>query len=226
MTTDINELYNRHIRNHLVEHHRNSALPYHTLQLRAPDLSCQECYPPPRTSDRIFARTPFGRFWHWYSGTYSADTYTSQTTGNFGHLTTTRDPTTIRTCVRDIIFSCRYQTELDNPREIALAILQRFTHRTTLPPLDFEDYTTFDPYLDADTENYHPQYPDLGSSIVEGSSDTFNTVPLLTLPEERPSTPLGFNLLPFSEDNSVISSQTPSFQRTSLPASPTVLAPH
>ena len=180
---------------------------YHTLQLRAPDLSCQECYPPPRTSDRIFVRTPFGRFWHWYSGTYSADSYTSQTTSNFSRLTTTRDPTTIRTCVRDIIFSCRYQTELDNPREIALAILQRFTHRTTLPPLDFEDYTTFDPYLDADTENYNPQYPDLGSSIVEGSSNTFNTVSLLTLPEERSSTPLGFNLLPFSEDNSVISSK-------------------
>src|SRR6185437_2955375 len=123
MTTDINNLYNQHIRTHLVEHHRNFALPYYTLQLRAPDLSCQECYPLPQTSDRIFAQTPFGRFWYWYSGTYSADSYTSQTIGNFGHMIATRDPTTICACVRNIIFSYQHQTNLDNSREIALALL-------------------------------------------------------------------------------------------------------
>ncbi|CAG8552257.1 2137_t:CDS:2, partial [Gigaspora rosea] len=37
----------------------------------------------------------------------------------------------------------KYQTELDNPKEIALAILQRFIYQTTLFPLDFEDYSIF-----------------------------------------------------------------------------------
>ena len=36
MTTDINELYNRHIRNHLAEHYQNSALLFSSLQLSAP----------------------------------------------------------------------------------------------------------------------------------------------------------------------------------------------
>src|SRR5260363_328423 len=105
MTTDINKLYNRHIRNHLAEHYQNPALSFSSLQLSAPDLSCQECYPPPRTSGRIFSQTPFGRFWHWYSEIYHTDTYSGQTTSNFAHLTATRDSFTICACIRDIIFS-------------------------------------------------------------------------------------------------------------------------
>src|SRR5260364_70978 len=140
MTTDINELYNRHIRNHLAEHYQKPSLPFSTLQLSAPDLSCLECYHPPRTSGRIFLQTSFGRFWRWYSGTYHADTYSGQTTSNFARLTSTRDSSTIRACIRDIIFSCHYQVDIVNPGEIALAILQQYANHTILSPIDFDNY--------------------------------------------------------------------------------------
>src|SRR5690349_11502541 len=113
MTDRVTELHNKYIINHEHEHQQNPALPFTTLQTLNPDLSCQLCYPPPRTSSRTFLRTPFGRFWNWYSNTYNAYSYTSHTTTSLAHLTITRDRPSIRTTIRDIIFSCRYNRYIE-----------------------------------------------------------------------------------------------------------------
>src|SRR5260364_93231 len=225
MTTDINELYNRHIRNHLAEHYQKPSLPFSTLQLSAPDLSCLECYPPPRTSGRIFFQTSFRRFWRWYSGTYHADTYSGQTTSNFARLTSTRDSSTIRACIRDIIFSCRYQVDIVNPGEIALAILQRYANRTILPPVDFDDYTVFDYYLDPEPESYHRPYnpyPDFGSSIADAPTQTLTTTPFIDTFVAPSASP---NLHPLGDNHSTTSSHSPQIPHISLTASPVTLTP-
>ena len=181
MVDRASELHSEYIRNHELEHQNTTALSYDTLQTLAPDLSCPICFPPPRTSPRTFLRTPFGRFWNWYSNTYFAQTYSSKTTNNFIFLTITRDPSSIRTSIRDIIFSCRYTQVLENPREVALAILNRYTTLTNLPHIDFSYQTIFDLYLDTDytfgqeePERFEQYFGNLGSPIPEqGTSYSF-----------------------------------------------------
>ena len=57
-----------------------------------------------------------------------------------------------RAAAHDIVFSCQYNTPLDNPKNIIQTLLNKYTRYTLLPhlPLDFE-VTSFDTYIEFQT---------------------------------------------------------------------------
>ena len=218
MVYTASELHNEHIQKHQQSYTRGVHLVVNVLQLENPDLSCPQCYPPRRTSPR----SPFGRFWDWYHTNYSAQTYTSKTQENFNHLIDRPISIALRLCVRDIIFSCRYQPELPDPKDIALALIQKYTDRLgRIPSLPFEHQNVFDLYIDPDSSlsfgfegNISQYFRDLESPTVaptdlHHSITIFDSAPLLARPED--------SLPPYSE---IVTTSEPSTSAYTPSASP------
>ncbi len=126
--------------------HQNTSLAYTVLQALDPDLSCQLCYP-----GTNYHRT-YRTFWNWYRKEYSAKSYSQQTISAHLELTHSSSYNQARAAARDIAFSCRYNTPLDNPKNIIQILLNKYTRYTLLPhlPLDFE-VTSFDTYIEFQT---------------------------------------------------------------------------
>ena len=106
------------------------------------------CYP-----ETTFHRTYRG-FWSWYRRTYSATTYSQQTI--IAHYLLTNNPNynQARESARDIIFSCRYSTPLNNPKNIIETLLANYTRYTlrSYIPLNF-NLTPFDAYIEHPTNS-------------------------------------------------------------------------
>src|ERR1700752_499094 len=191
MVHTTSELHNEHIQSHQQSYISGAHLAVDILQLENPDLSCSECYPPQHTS----FRSPFGRFWNWYSTNYAAISYTSKTQENFNFLLNQPISLGLRLCVRDIIFSCRYHPEFPDPRDTALALIQKYTACLRLPTLLFEYQNIFDLHIDhsqsfgfKEPRNFSQYFGNFGSSIVappghHHSITVFDSTPLLTHPE-------------------------------------------
>src|SRR6201988_4802738 len=200
MVHTASELHNEHIQSHQQSHISGAHLAVDVLQLENPDLSCSECYPPRRVSPS----SPFGRFWNWYSSNYAAISYTSKTQENFNILLGQPTSLGLRLCIRDIIFSCRYHPELPDPRDTALALIQRYTARLRLPTLPFNYQNIFDIHIDQSQSfgfeepgNFSQYFGELESPIVappghHHSITVFDSTPLSTHPED--------SLLPYSEE--------------------------
>ncbi|CAG8558656.1 7443_t:CDS:2, partial [Gigaspora rosea] len=138
---------------------------------------------------------------------------------NFNYLIDRPTSIALRLCVRDIIFSCRYQPELPDPKDIALALIQKYTDRLgRIPSLPFEHQNVFDLYIDPDSSlsfgfegNISQYFRDLESPTVAPtdlyhSITIFDSAPLLARPED--------SLPPYSEivttSESSTSADTPS----------------
>src|ERR1700752_2525508 len=217
MVHTASELHNEHIQSHQQSHISGAHLAVDVLQLENPDLSCSECYPP----RRISPRSPFGRFWNWYSPNYAAISYTSKTQESFNILLNQPTLLGLRLCVRDIIFSCRYHPELPNPRNIVLALIQRYTTRLRLPALPFDYQNIFDLQIDRsqsfgfeESRNFSQYFGSLGSPIVappghHHSITVFDSTPLSTHPED--------SLLPYSEEVTTSESSTSAYTPSAPP---------
>jgi len=126
------ELYLEQIEEHQTSH--PSSLAVDVLQAYHPDLSCTICYP----IANLYR--PFRRFWSTYRDNYFATTYSQKTNDAYQVLVTATDYNTVRAAARDIVFSCRYNNDLLDPKEIIAGLLLEHTSYTLAPtlPLDFE----------------------------------------------------------------------------------------
>ena len=126
--------------------HQNTSSAYTVLQALDPDLSCQLCYPGTNY------HWTYCTFWNWYRKEYSAKSYSQQTISAHLELTHSSSYNKARAAAHDIVFSCRYNTPLDNPKNIIQTLLNKYTRYTLLPhlPLDFE-VTFFDTYIEFQT---------------------------------------------------------------------------
>jgi hypothetical protein len=126
------ELYLEQIEVHETSH--PSSLAVDVLQAQHPDLSCTICYPVANLY------RPFRRFWRTYRDNYFAITYSQKTNDAYQVLVTATDYNTVRAAARDIVFSCRYNNDLLDPKEIIAGLLLEHTPYTLAPtlPLDFE----------------------------------------------------------------------------------------
>lgn len=106
------------------EQHNNTSCAYEVIQTLDPDLSCWLCFP-----DQNHHRSYRG-FWSWYKREYNAYSYSNQTTT--AHFLLTNNPTysEARETTRNIVFSCRYRTPLNNPRNIIENLFTRYTRYT------------------------------------------------------------------------------------------------
>jgi hypothetical protein len=191
------ELHNENIQSHQQAHLTGPHLAVDVLQAQHPDLSCLQCYFPRRTSPR----SDFGRFWTWYQTNFEAQHYSSQTQDNFTVLTTPYpNRVTIRLCIRNIIFSCRYQQDLGDPRTIALTLVRRYTNLFQLPTIPFEYQNAFDLHLDTplsfsfeEPGEFSRHLGNLGSPILPPTTDITYTdnIPFLRDPAD--------SLAPYSE---------------------------
>src|ERR1043165_7143987 len=203
MVQTADELHWKYIRNHQQAHLDLGHLALDVLQLHYPDLFCTNCYYPCRTSPH----TSFGRFWTFYNLCYSALLYSRRTQDAFAALISTTNHTNTRIAIWDIIFSCHYTTALPNPRDIAVALLQRYTPLLQLPTLPFEYQNIFDHYFgEPQTFSFEEQgdfsqfFENLGSPILQATSAD-NSVRITVLPEDtyhfyEPED----NLSPYSEE--------------------------
>ena len=197
MVQTVTEIFNEHIDSHQQAHIYSAHLAVFVLQATNPDLSCTFCYHPRRSSPR----SNFSLFWTWYSNTYHATSFSGKTQDVFTALTTTNNRTLGRIAIRDLIFSCRYHGDVPDPREAALALIQRYTNFQTIPPLPFAQQNIFDLYIDeprdfgieqpADFDQYFENI-DLGSPVVATTSYTNLDIPQI---EYNPAD----SLLPYSE---------------------------
>ena len=144
MVQTVTEIFNEHIDSHQQAHIYSAHLAVFVLQATNPDLSCTFCYHPRRSSPR----SNFSLFWTWYSNTYHATSFSGKTQDVFTALTTTNNRTLGRIAIRDLIFSCRYHEDIPDPREAALALIQRYTNFQTIPSLLFAQQNIFDLYID------------------------------------------------------------------------------
>ena len=186
MVQSVTELHNDYIRAHQQAHIEFDHLANDILQSTCPDLSCTQCYYPQRTSPR----TPFGRFWTNYTHRYPALVYSRRTQDAFAVLTSSTNTIDIRIAVRDIIFSCRYSSDIPNPRDIATALVQTYTHRFQLPTLPFDYQNIFDLYLDEpqsfsfeEPGNFSQYFGNLGSPVIQATSED-QSVQFSILPED------------------------------------------
>ena len=108
----LTQFHLEHIRKHQEVYSKNSSLATTVLQTLAIDLSCTQCYPP--TPVHLNPRGRFADFWTWYSETYQATSYNKITQANFLKLPTV-GRSAARVAARNIIFSCCYQNEIENP---------------------------------------------------------------------------------------------------------------
>src|SRR5437868_4667043 len=128
--------------------HQNTSSAYTVLQALDSDLSCQLCYP-----ETNYHRT-YRTFWNWYRKEYSAKFYSQQTISAHFELIHNSSYNKARAAARDIVFSYRYNTPLDNPKNIIQTLLNKYTRYTLLPHLllDFE-VTSFDTYIEFQTNS-------------------------------------------------------------------------
>jgi len=141
----LTQFYLEHIRKHQQAHSKNSSLAATVLQTLAIDLSCIQCYPP--TPIHLNPRGRFADFWAWYSETYQATSYNKLTQANFLKLPTI-GRSAARVAARNIIFSCRYQGEIENPRDIVTTLFRRFTSHHSVPKVTAEQRILFDIFID------------------------------------------------------------------------------
>ena len=209
MVQTADELYREYIHQHQQAHLDLGHLAFDVLQLRYPDLSCTNCFHPWRVSPR----TPFGRFWTFYSLRYPALLYSQKTQEAFAILISVTNRSDIRISIRDIIFSCRYSTALPDPRAIAITLLKQYTHLLQLPTLSFEYQNAFDHYLDEpqtfsfeEPGEFSQYFGNLGSPILQATS-VDNSVRITVLPEDTHHSyePVD-ELPPYSEE---VTHQTP-----------------
>ena len=115
------------------------------MQTFAIDLSCTQCYPP--TPVYLDPHRHFADFWTWYSETYQATSYNKITQANFLKLPTV-GRSAARVAARNIIFSCRYQNEIENPRDIVTTLIRRFTSYYSISKITAEQRNLFDIFID------------------------------------------------------------------------------
>ena len=126
------ELYLEQIEVHETSH--PSSLAVDVLQAYHPDLSCTICYPVANLY------RPFRRFWGTYRDNYFATQYSQKTNDSYCILVAATDYNTARAAARDIVFSCRYNNDLLDPKEVIAGLLLAHTPYTLAPtlPLNFE----------------------------------------------------------------------------------------
>jgi hypothetical protein len=113
------ELHLEQIEVHTTSH--PSSLAVEVLQAYHPDLSCTICYPVANLY------RPFRRFWGTYRDNYFATQYSQKTSDSYHILVTATDYNTARATARDIVFSCRYNNDLLDPKEIIAGLLLEHT---------------------------------------------------------------------------------------------------
>ena len=220
MVQTVTEIFNEHIDSHQQAHIHSAHLAVFVLQATNPDLSCTFCYHPRRSSPR----SNFSLFWTWYSNTYHATSFSGKTQDIFTALTTTNNRTLGRIAVRDLIFSCRYHGDVPDPKEVALTLIQRYTHFQTIPSLPFAQQNIFDLYIDESRdfgieqpEDYDRYFEnvDLGSPVVATTSYTNLDIPQVEY------NPVEYNpidsLLPYSEVVTPTLPSTPILSHTPPP---------
>ncbi|CAG8611945.1 5653_t:CDS:1, partial [Paraglomus occultum] len=123
--------------------HQNTSQAYTVLQTLDPDLSCQLCYP------GTTLHRSYRNFWNWYKRTYYAQSYSQQTATAHLELINSSTYSRARAAARDIIFSCRYNIPIENPKNIVETLLVKYTRYTLQShlPLGFEA-TAFDIYIE------------------------------------------------------------------------------
>ena len=141
------QIYIERIQAHDLQY-QNTSSAYTVLQALDSNLSYQLCY-----LGTNYHRT-YRTFWNWYRKEYSAKSYSQQTISAHLELTHSSSYNKARAAARDIVFSCRYNTPLDNPKNIIQTLLNKYTRYTLLPhlPLDFE-VTSFDTYIEFQTNS-------------------------------------------------------------------------
>ena len=140
----MNRAYQLHLEQ--IEAHETShpsPLAVEALQALHPDLSCITCYPP------VNLYHPFRRFWRSYKDNYFAHHYTQKTNDAYRTLVTAQDYNSVRAAARDIVFSCRYNNDLLDPKEVIAGLLLEYTQYTLAStlPRDF-DSTLLDLYIE------------------------------------------------------------------------------
>ena len=126
--------------------YQNTSSAYTVLQALDPDLSCQLCY-----SGTNYHWTYY-IFWNWYRKEYLAKSYSQQTISAYLELTHSSSYNKARAAAHNIIFSCRYNTPLNNSKNIIQILLNKYIRYTLLLHLPFNfEVTSFDTYIEFQT---------------------------------------------------------------------------